>query len=177
MSLGDLILADYYLKKYEQSEYADFRKKHLRALLHAKKGELDQAITLYHECLHEAKPDGRISIVSDLLEAYLESGEDDLIRELIVCKDQFLPADILVHPHRIKQAARYYKRKGVCQLSIGQMEKGFHSLLESMGYYRKLGASDKAFECMGLFLKYHRLHEKSISFEQMETIEKLCHNS
>lgn len=30
---------------------------------------------------------------------------------------------------------------------------------------------------MGLFLKYHRLHEKSISFEQMETIEKLCHNS
>lgn len=115
--------------------------------------------------------------MSDLLEAYLESGEDDLIRELIVCEDQFLPADILVHPHRIKQAARYYKRKGVCQLSIGQMEKGFHSLLESMGYYRKLGASEKAFECMGLFLKYHRLHEKSISFEQMETIKKLCNNS
>ncbi|MFS0917698.1 helix-turn-helix domain-containing protein [Brevibacillus sp. 179-C 1.1 NHS] len=176
LSLGDLILAELYLKEYEESEYADYRKNHLRALLHAKKGQLDDAMRLYEQCLAEAGKESRVTIVSDLLEAYLESGNDTLIKDMIAAEDQFLPSDILAHPYRIKQAARYYKRKGVCQLAIGHVEDGFDSLLQSIRYYRQLGASDKVMEGVGLFLKHHRLHQKAFSFEDMEIIEKFCHN-
>lgn len=176
LHVGDLIMADVYLKMYEASKYADYRKDHLRALLHAKKGEYEEAIRLYHLCLEEVETDRRITIVSDLLEVYLDSGNDDRIKELIVSEDQFLPADILAHPYRIKQAARYYKRKGVCQLSIGLVDEGFASLLESMGYYQKLGDSDRVMECVGLYLQHHRLHKRTISFDQMEKIERMCHN-
>ncbi|MFS0557434.1 helix-turn-helix domain-containing protein [Brevibacillus sp. 179-C9.3 HS] len=176
LRLDDLILAKYYLKEYENSEYADYRKNHLRALLHAKKGQHEDAIRLYEQCLAEAQQDSRVSIVSDLLEVYLERGDEALIKDLIDSEDQFLFEDILSHPYRIKQAARYYKRKGVCQLTIGCVEDGFDSLLHSMSYYRQLGAADKVLECLGLLLKYHRQLQKEISIEDMEIIEKFCHN-
>ncbi|GEC91904.1 helix-turn-helix domain-containing protein [Brevibacillus brevis] len=176
LSLGDLILAELYLKEYEKSEYADYRKNHLRALLHAKQGQHEDAMRLYEQCLAEAGKDSRVTIVSDLLEVYLESGNDALIKELIDSENQFLPSDILAHPYRIKQAARYYKRKGVCQLAIGHVEDGFESLLQSISYYRQLGASDKVIEGVGLFLKHHRLQQRAFSFENMEIIERFCHN-
>lgn len=175
VSLGDLILADYYLKLYEDSDYADFRKKHLRALLHARKGEYDQAIALYNECLREAEPDGLITIVSDFLDVCLDSAREELMKELTVYEDQFLPEDILIHPYRIKQAAGYFKSKGICQLSIGDTEEGLNSLLESMRYYRKIGAIDKVIECMGFFIKHHRQYNVSISHEHMEIFMGLCH--
>ncbi|BAH41786.1 putative DNA-binding protein [Brevibacillus brevis NBRC 100599] len=176
LSLGDLILAELYLKEYEDSEYADYRKIHLRALLHAKQGKHEDAMRLYELCLADAGKDSRVTIVSDLLEVYLESGNDALIKKLIDSEDQFLPSDVLAHPYRIKQAARYYKRKGVSQLAIGHIEEGFDSLLQSISYYRQLGASDKVIEGVGLFLKHHRLQQKVFSFEDMEIIEKFCHN-
>ncbi|MGZ0050699.1 helix-turn-helix domain-containing protein [Brevibacillus gelatini] len=176
LRLGDLILAELYLKKYEDSEYADYRKNHLRALLHAKQERHEDAIRLYEQCLAEAGQDSRVTIVSDLLEVYLESGKEDLIKELIVSEDQFLPSDILAHPYRIKLAARYYKRKGVSQIAVGCVEDGFDSLLQSISYYQQLGASEKVAEGIGLFLKHHRLQGKNISFEDMEFIERLCHN-
>jgi transcriptional regulator with XRE-family HTH domain len=176
LRLNDLILAELYLKKYEKSEYADFRKNHLRALLYAKKGEYDEATSLYKKCLNDTSREGRISIVSDLLEVYLEIGRYDLIKELIELEDQFLPEDILTHPYRIKQAARYYKRKGLCQFAIGQVDEGFNSLLQSILYYRQLGDFQKVTECISLVIENHRLNKKNLSFEYMEKISSICHN-
>jgi tetratricopeptide (TPR) repeat protein len=174
LCLNDLILAELYLKKYEKSEYADFRKHHLRALLYAKKGEYDEAIRLYKECLHEAKQDARMTIVSDLLDVYLETGRNDSINELIDSEDRFLPVDC--HPNRIKNAARYYQRKSMCQLSMGRIDEGIDSLLKSIGYYRQLGAYEKVIECFGLLVKHHRLSGKNLSYDHMEMIEKICNN-
>ncbi|USG67829.1 hypothetical protein NDK47_11350 [Brevibacillus ruminantium] len=176
ISLDDLILAEYCLKEYENSRYADFRKKHFRAVLYTKRGRFAEAIQLYKECLQEAERDRRISVVSDLLEVYLEIGRNDLIKELIDSEADFLPANINIHPYRIKVAARYFKRKGVCQLSAGLTNEGFDSLLQSITYYRQLGDSEKAMQCIGLFLRHHRLSGKSLSFEHMEKIDKICHN-
>jgi transcriptional regulator with XRE-family HTH domain len=176
LDLGDLVLAEVYLKEYENSKYADFRKKHLRALLYAKKGLHHEAIALYQECLNEAERDGRITIVTDLLEVYLETGRNDLIKELIEAENQFLPADINSHPHRIKQAAKYHLRKGKCQIAIGQITEGFDNLLKSICYYRELGSFEKVAACIGLFIEYHRVNERNLSFEHMEIIAKVCHN-
>jgi len=173
LRLDDLILAELYLKKYEKSEYADYRKHHLRALLYAKKREYDEAIRLYKECLNEAKQDARISIVSDLLEVYLETGRNDLINELIDSEDHYLPVDC--HPHRIKNAAIYYQRKSMCQFSMGQIDEANDSLLKSIEYYRQLGDSEKVIECFGLLVKHHRLSSRKLSNKHMEIIEKICY--
>ncbi|WP_035296473.1 helix-turn-helix domain-containing protein [Brevibacillus thermoruber] len=176
LRLGDLVLAEFYLKQYENSEYADFRKKHLRALLHAKKGQHEEAISLYKKCLDEADHNSRISIASDLLEVYLETGRNDLIHELIESEGEFVPSGYISHPNRIKQAARYYKRKGLCQFAVGLVDEGLHSILQSISYYRQLGAFKKVTECICLLLAYHRKNEKNLSFEVMELIENICHN-
>ncbi|MEJ8548784.1 helix-turn-helix domain-containing protein [Brevibacillus borstelensis] len=174
LRLGDLILAEFFLEMYERSQYADFRKKHLRALLYAKKGDCDQAIALYNDCLHEAKPDGRITIVSDLLEVCLETGRNDAIQELIGSEDTFLPVDC--HPNRLKHAARYFKRKSACLLAMGQIDDGIDSLIQSIRFYRQIGAVEKTIQCFGLLLRYHRVSERNFSFEDMEIIEKICNN-
>ncbi|UFJ40298.1 helix-turn-helix transcriptional regulator [Brevibacillus humidisoli] len=176
IALGDLTFAEYCLKQYEDCEYADFRKKHFQAALYTMKGQYDEAVHLYKECLYEAERDGRISIASDLLEIYMVSGRNDAIKELIQAEDQFLPADVDGHPYRINVAARYFQQKGMCQLSIGLTDEGFNSLLQSISFYRKLGASEKVIECVGLFLKHHRIYEKNLSFEHMELIVNICYD-
>lgn len=168
------ILAEYYLELYEESNFADFRKKHLRALLHAKKGEYTHAVALYKECLQEAKPDSRITIASDLLDVYLEAEQSDAIHELIAAEHTFLTVD--AHPNRIKHAARYYKRKGMCLISIGQAEAGIDSLMQSLRVYRKIGALEKVMGVLGVLFEYHRALEMSLSLENMEIIMEVCHN-
>ncbi|UFJ62215.1 helix-turn-helix domain-containing protein [Brevibacillus sedimenti] len=172
LDLGDLVLAEVYLKEYENSKFADFRKKHLRALLYAKKGQHEEAIALYQECLQEAERDGRINVVTDLLDVCLETGRNDLMKELIAAEDQFFPADITSHPQRIKQTAKYHLQKGKCQISIGQITEGFDTLLKSISYYRQLGSFAKVAACIGLFIEYHRMNERNLSFEHMEIIVK-----
>ncbi|TKI59051.1 helix-turn-helix transcriptional regulator [Brevibacillus antibioticus] len=168
------ILAEYYLELYEESEYADFRKTHLRALLHAKKGEYAHAVALYTECLQEAKPGSRITIASDLLDVYLEAEQSDAIQELIAAEHTFLTIDS--HPNRIKHAARYYKRKGMCLLSIGQADAGIDSLMQSLRFYRQIGALEKVIGVLGVLFGYHREIESSLSLENMEKIMEVCHN-
>ena len=175
LRLGYLILAEQYLEMYEKSEYADFRKKHLRALLHAKKGEYEQAIVLYNECLHEAKPSERITIASDLLDVYFETEQNGAIQELIATENSFLSLDS--HPNRIKHAARYYKRKGMCLISMGQADAGIDSLTQSIAFYRQIGAAAKMIEGFGTIFKYHLANRKNISFETVENLVKICHNS
>ncbi|MGN7469665.1 helix-turn-helix domain-containing protein [Brevibacillus sp. SAFN-007a] len=175
LRLGYLILAEQYLEMYEKSEYADFRKKHLRALLHAKKGEYEQAIALYNECLREAKPSERITIASDLLDVYFKTEQNGAIQELIATEDTFLSVD--THPNRIKHAARYFKQKGICLISMGQEEEGIHSLMQSIGFYRQIGAAAKMIEGFGTIFTYHLASRKNISVETVENLVKICHNS
>ncbi|TGV30019.1 XRE family transcriptional regulator [Mesorhizobium sp. M00.F.Ca.ET.186.01.1.1] len=171
LRLGYLILAEQYLELYEKSEYADFRKKHLRALLHAKKGEYDQAIALYNECLHEAKPSERITIASDLLDVYFETEQNGAIQELIATEDTFLSVD--THPNRIKHAARYFKRKGICLISMELEEEGIDSLTQSIAFYRQIGAAAKMVEGFETIFKYHLANRKDVSFETVENIAEI----
>ncbi|ATF16582.1 XRE family transcriptional regulator [Brevibacillus brevis X23] len=172
--LGDLILANYFFEEYANSQYADYRKKHCLAVLSAKKGEFDKSIQLYKELLEEAEQIRRISIVSDLLDVYLEIDRDDLIKQLIETEEMFISIDN--HPNRIKSTATYYQRKGACLLRMGQDEEGLNSLIESIHYYRRLGVKDKMGECICLFLNYHRTKKQHLSFEHMEIIENLWYN-
>lgn len=176
LRLGDLIMAGIFLDMYEESKYADFRKKHLRALLLTKKGQHDEAIALYKECLQEAGQEGRITVVSDLLEACLEVQRNDEIRTLIDSESELLSQDILMHPYRIKQAARYYKRKGICLLAIGEIQKGLDSLLASITYYRQIGDLERMIECVGLFLKENHAKSKNYYYENIEKIGNICYS-
>ncbi|PPA84124.1 transcriptional regulator [Brevibacillus laterosporus] len=174
--LGDLDLAYSYLQQYEKSQYIDYRKKHLQALLFGKNQQYEKAVTLFKECLKEAEQDVHISIVSDLLEVYLESGNNTMIENLIEQEDQFLSSKTIDHPYRIQLAARYYKRKGTCLLAINKIEEGSKSLMQSISLYRQLGASKQIVECTCILLKYHCQNETNLSFEYMELYSKICNN-
>lgn len=173
---GDYHVAAIYLKEYENSEYADFRKNHFRATLLAKKGQHDDAINLFNVCLNEASREGRISIVVDLMESYLDAGKADELLHLIETEDTFLPETMPQHPYRIKTLAQYYRRKALCLISLERFDQGFQSLIESIKHYKRIGIATEVIEGIRLFLRHHRTNNKSLSFEHMELIENICDN-
>ncbi|MGF9907085.1 helix-turn-helix domain-containing protein [Brevibacillus porteri] len=173
---GDFHVANIYLKEYENSQYADFRKNHFRATLLAKKGQHEDAISLFNVCLNETDREGRISIVVDLMESYLETGKTDDLMLLIETEDQFLPERMPQHPYRIKTLAQYYRRKALCLISMERYDQGFHSLIDSIKYYKHIGIATEVIEGIRLFLRHHRTNNKNLSFEHMELIENICDN-
>lgn len=173
---GDIHVAAIYLKEYENSQYADFRKNHFRATLLAKKGQHEEAIELFRVCLQEAKKEGRISIVVDLMASYLEAGKTDELLRLIESEDQFLPEATPQHPYRMKTLAQYYRRKALCLISLEKFDQGFHSLSESIKYFKQLGTTSEVIDGIRLFLRHHRTNNKNLSFKNMEILENICDN-
>ncbi|NGQ95293.1 helix-turn-helix domain-containing protein [Brevibacillus sp. SYP-B805] len=174
--LGDLILADYYLPQYESSAYADFRAKHLRAFILAKKGRYEEAIDLYKASMEEATQLGRISIAHDILEVCMETGRNDIIEELIQSEHTFLPLGNIDHPNKVKNTAAYYQRKGMCLLSVGQVDEGIDSLIQALSYYRQIGRHERVTECICHILEYHRQNHKNLSIEYLEKITQIIDN-
>ncbi|NKQ22769.1 helix-turn-helix domain-containing protein [Brevibacillus laterosporus] len=177
LKLNNVKLAELFSIQYGNSQYADFRKKYFQALLYGKKKRYEEAISLFKECLTETGLDGRINIVTDMLDLYLEIGKEDLIKELLESEDEFLSGDILAHPYRIKNTAKYYERKSLCQLSIGHIDQAANSLFQSIVYYREVGDFKGVTMCISLLAKYHHENKTQLSSEHLEKIAKICHNN
>jgi transcriptional regulator with XRE-family HTH domain len=150
INLGDCILAELYLKKYEKHPYSQAnRARYLRAQLYVKNSEFDKAIVELKACLADSAHDGRIAIAVDLLEVYLQTGDSDGVNELVKQEGEFMPK-VLNTPKKLEHVALYYKLKGMHELACKQIDEGLESLTKSISFYRQLGAHAEIHECSGI---------------------------
>ncbi|QQE73267.1 helix-turn-helix transcriptional regulator [Brevibacillus composti] len=176
INMGDAILAELYLKKYEKSGYAKANHiRYLRAQLHAQKGEYDEAIAGLELCLSEAESETRIAIATDLLECYASIEDVEGMKGLFERESHFLPLEMNT-PKKLEHVAMYMKRKGVYLLEQGMFREGMDSLFESLSHYRQIGAYSSVSECVGLIMAEHLNYGEKLSPEDMEKLSILWHS-
>ncbi len=176
LNLGECIISELFLKEYENNPFKEENHaRYLRAQLYAKKQHYAKAVEEFKVCLAEAAHEDRIAIATDLMEVLLLNGESDLVRELILAEQTFLP-QLLNTPKKIEHTALYYKQKGKFELENNSMQTGLDSMLESASYYQQLGDYKEMNSCIGLMLAAFRLSKENISVDYLEKIEKLCNN-
>ena len=150
INVGDCILAELYLKRYEKHPYSQAnRARYLRAQLYVKNSEFDKAIAELKACLADSAHEGRIAIAVDLMEVYLQTGDSYGVNELVKQESQFMPK-VLNTPKKLEHVALYYKLKGMHELVGKQIDEGLESLTKSISYYQLLGAHMEIHECSGI---------------------------
>ncbi|USG64104.1 helix-turn-helix transcriptional regulator [Brevibacillus ruminantium] len=177
INLGDSILAELYLKKYEKSDYVNANNaRYLRAQLYAQKGEFDEAIAEFEICLDEAERETRIAIATDLLECYASAEDNQAIQSLLERETYFLPLQMNT-PKKVEHVAMYLKRKGVYLLEHGYFPFGIESLFESLDYYRQISAFQSVTECVGIIMEAYVKESEILPREYMEKLSILCHSN
>lgn len=176
LALGDYTLADLYLREYSESQYADYKKDHAKAMIFTKSGQLKEAEKIYMELLESLDRERRITILVDLMDVYFAMGDRESIGKLIESENDYLPSNNVNNPRRIEKLAKYFRLKGSYMLSVGRLQEGTDNLIHSAEFYQKLGNSQEAIKCLGIVLdSYKKFGEKGQN-ELMEKIVKLCNN-
>lgn len=177
LALGDYTFAGVYLREYAESQHADYKKDHAKAMILTKSGKLKEAEKIYKELLESLDRERRITILVDLMEVYFAMDDRESIGKLIESESHYLPANHVNNPRRIEKLAKYFGLKGSYLLSVGRLQEGADNLLHSAEYYQKLGNSQEAMKCVGKVLdSYKKFGEKSQT-EWLEKIIKLCNHN
>ncbi|QDX90946.1 helix-turn-helix domain-containing protein (plasmid) [Brevibacillus laterosporus] len=170
-NLGDYSTVELHLdtfKKFNYNFVAEATKLE-SAIVKAKKREFDVAIPLLNESLQEISEHARIYVVNELLEIYFELEDMGAISKIFAEEERlFLNTNT---PYKFSSLGRYYGYKGSYQVSIGLLEDGIDSYINSLKAYGEISSYQEIVECMNVILSNQPLHSKStLLFEKLKKV-------
>uniref|UniRef100_UPI000248CB37 tetratricopeptide repeat protein n=1 Tax=Paenibacillus elgii TaxID=189691 RepID=UPI000248CB37 len=137
-----------------------------RALTKARKKEYDIALPMLRKYLDEVSLDHRIHIADELLEIYFQLGQLESITEILEKEEVLLPRQPKT-PHKFIAIGRFYKFKGLYQLSIGLFDDGIESIVKSLESFCSVNALEEKDECIKELLKIHIKLSKSLELKHI----------
>ncbi|NQF14887.1 helix-turn-helix transcriptional regulator [Brevibacillus sp. HB1.3] len=163
--LEDYTLGHFYLERYEMFDYPEVHKhaRHIRGKLYGKTGKFDKAIPVLQECLAQQAQDEKIVIANDLLEIYIQVGDEEKIRELFLAEASILPEN-LTTPNQYNQMGLYFRTKGTFFIQKDEADLGIDSLVESVNYYRAINEIKQADKSLSVLFEFYVSKKKNLPF-------------
>lgn len=153
--LGDYEAVENHLNIFEKFDY-DFVQESTkinRAATKAKKKEYDVAIPMLKTYLWEISQENRIHVANELLEIYLETGENEAIFQVLNKESQILPTNPQT-PYKLLSLGVYYQLKGAFLMKMNRIDEGMQSYVNSLKFYGSVSGFQEITKCMNEILSF-----------------------
>ncbi|MDG0872801.1 helix-turn-helix domain-containing protein [Paenibacillus thiaminolyticus] len=172
--LGDYNLSEKFLKQYITFPYPHIKEnaKLMTAVLLAKKGNRELALSQLHECLLSCNSNTLLHVINQLLVIYLESQDLPPIEEILQMEDKFIDLPYTT-PYKKSALAHYFKLKGDYYVAIGSIENGIECYMESAFRYSKVDDISNERECCKLIMKLFTDRDKMMDVETIKKFQEL----
>ncbi|WP_234032997.1 helix-turn-helix domain-containing protein [Paenibacillus faecalis] len=180
-ALGILCNSYFYLEDYERSKYfLSLYMQHddpdvkvntvlMSALIGAKKGNSNLAITELRIFLETCSQDAALHAINQLMPLYLQKDRLDEARQLI--DYPIFPESIsTTNPNTISQFAEYYYHRAAYFVAVGELNKGVSEYLEGAYHFSRVNDTVQEKECINQIVCIHLQQNVTMS---MSTLEKL----
>ncbi|BFH10899.1 helix-turn-helix domain-containing protein [Paenibacillus melissococcoides] len=169
--LEDYERSEYFLSLYMQYDYPDIKVNAvlMSALISAKKGNSDLAITQLRTFLETCSQDAALHAINQLMPLYLQKNQLDEARQLIdypICTESISTNN----PNTISQLAEYYYHRAAYFVSVGELDKGVSEYLEGAFHFSRVNDTVQEKECTNQIVCIHLQQNVTMS---MSTLEKL----
>ncbi|MDU5145770.1 MAG: helix-turn-helix transcriptional regulator [Paenibacillus dendritiformis] len=169
--LGDYQRSENFLSLYMQYEYPDVKANAvlMSALINAKKGNSNFAITELRTFLETCSQDAALQAINQLMPLYLQENRLVEARQLIdypICMESISTNN----PNTISQLAEYYYHRAAYFVTLGELNKGVSEYLEGAFHFSRVNDTVQEKECIKQIMCIHLQQNVTMS---MSTVEKL----
>ncbi|NKI24426.1 helix-turn-helix transcriptional regulator [Paenibacillus dendritiformis] len=169
--LGDYQRSENFLSLYMQNEYPDVKANAvlMSALINAKKGNSNFAITELRTFLETCSQDAALQAINQLMPLYLQENRLVEARQLIdypICMESISTNN----PNTISQLAEYYYHRAAYFVTLGELNKGVSEYLEGAFHFSRVNDTVQEKECIKQIMCIHLQQNVTMS---MSTVEKL----
>ncbi|MCE5171843.1 helix-turn-helix domain-containing protein [Paenibacillus profundus] len=172
--LGRYDLFEEYLNRYSKYSYPEVKDyvKFSKALLHAKKGDTDFAISQLEECLLNCEESAMLHIVIQLLILYLKTENRPAIQKLLEFEERL--STMPYHtPYKKSDLARFYKLKGDYHFMNNDFESAIDSYLESALRYARVNDITMERECVDSILNLYIRNNEKMNVHTLKRLQVL----
>ncbi|BFH69836.1 hypothetical protein J27TS7_58290 [Paenibacillus dendritiformis] len=169
--LGDYQRSENFLSLYMHYEYPDVKANAvlMSALINAKKGNSNFAITELRTFLETCSQDAALQAINQLMPLYLQENRLVEARQLIdypICMESISTNN----PNTISQLAEYYYHRAAYFVTLGELNKGVSEYLEGAFHFSRVNDTVQEKECIKQIMCIHLQQNVTMS---MSTVEKL----
>ncbi|MBD8498042.1 helix-turn-helix domain-containing protein [Paenibacillus arenosi] len=166
--LNDYERSEQYMEKYQAYEHtrAADNDKLLEAMLHAKRGDVERAITQFDQCLQTCSKDFIVHVVTEYIALYLSMDDVEEAGRLLSMEETILGISYTT-PMEFNEVASFYRLKGDYFVKTNQLEDAANSYMQSALTYARINDVQNERQCMRLLFKLLR---QDTQFKDVSTI-------
>ncbi|MCR8844588.1 helix-turn-helix domain-containing protein [Paenibacillus sp. SC116] len=177
--LSDYELSEQYQEQYQAYEHSQVEDndKLLDAMLHAKRGNVELAITQFDQCLHACSEEFKINVVNEYISLYMSIDEVAAAGQLLSMEDAIRSITYKT-PLEFNELAFFYRLKGDYFVKTNQLEDAANSYMQSALTYAQINDVQSERQCMRSLFKLLR---RDNQFKDVSTIieieqfyERIC---